>query len=374
MPTPMVRVTKQMLGNTTRKSLLYLDQGFLSLAFRETRAPWVNEAIERITELLDLQLLAVPYSFTHIAEADLFKKRDDLVVFIQRFARGHHFEPYYRIEETQIAKAFQAFLAGRPPQYVREECDAISVAVHDWDGPYSVRVFTPESGFDRKRAFKQSSVDALLDALDGWQAGSSTFEEDMDLEFRDAARIFVEVYAEKTARLYAGDFSALINAPISASVMEYLAHVAATLKADMRTIPAFFASAHFREVPMQQLSARLYSAFKERLRKKADQLPTSREARAEKYSGLMFDVQHAATYAPYCDAFFTDNAMAALMKGKRVAVEETWGCKVFSSSHQRQFGDWLAGLKADMTPQHAEELAWAYPRYRQQVRRPGDDV
>ena len=47
MPKPMVRVTKQMLGNTTRKSLLYLDQGFLSLAFRATRAPWVDEAIER---------------------------------------------------------------------------------------------------------------------------------------------------------------------------------------------------------------------------------------------------------------------------------------------------------------------------------------
>jgi len=29
-----VHVTKQMLGNQTRKSILYLDQNFLSLAFR----------------------------------------------------------------------------------------------------------------------------------------------------------------------------------------------------------------------------------------------------------------------------------------------------------------------------------------------------
>jgi hypothetical protein len=165
----------------------------------------------------------------------------------------------------------------------------------------------------------------------------------VELEFRDAAGIFVEVYAEKTARLYAGDFSALLDAPIAAS----LVHIATTLKADIRSIPPFFVSAHFCAVPMQQLSAWLNSAFKERLRKKADQLPTSKEARAEKYSGLMFDVQHAATYAPYCDAFFADNAMAALMKDKRVAVEETWGCEVFSNSH-RQFGDWLDGLKARM--------------------------
>jgi hypothetical protein len=44
----------------------------------------------------------------------------------------------------------------------------------------------------------------------------------------------------------------------------------------------------------------------------------------------MFDVEHASTYAPYCGAFFADKAMAALMKNKRVAVEETYGCKVFS--------------------------------------------
>ena len=265
-------------------------------------------------------------------------------------------------------------MAGHPPQYVKEERDAISAAVHDWDGPYSVNVFTPESGFDRKRAFKQSSVDALLDALGGWQASSRTFEEDMELEFRDAARIFVEVYAEKAARAVCRRFLRPHRRPISASVMEDLVHIATTLKADARVDPRIFRLRALRAIPMQQLSARLYSAFKDALRKKADQLPTSREARAEKYSGLMFDVQHAATYAPYCDAFFTDNAMAALMKEKRVAVEKTWGCKVFSSSHQLQFGDWLAGLKTGMTPQHAEDLAWAYPRYRQQVRKPGDDV
>ena len=344
---------------------MYLDQSLLSLAFREKRTAWVDEVIGRITELLDLQLLAVPYSFTHIAEADLFRNRDGLVEFIQRFSRGHYFEPYYRIEETQIAKAFQAFLAGRSPQYVREERDAISGGVHDWDGPYSVSVFTSEFDLDRKRTFKQSAVEALLDALEGWQTSGRTFEEDMELEFHDAARIFVDEYAKKSSRLCAGDFSALINAPIAASVVECLVYIATTLKTDLEAIGAFFASEHFHEIPSQQLSARLYSAFKERLRKKADRLPISRTAREEKYSGFLFDVQHAATYAPYCAAFFADNAMAALMKDKRVAVEETWGCKVFSSSSRQQFNNWLAGLKASMTLQHAEDLAWAYPRYRQ---------
>src|ERR1035438_5223739 len=118
-----MEVTKQMLGTETRKKLLYLDQSFFSLASKARRPDWVDGAIARITELLDLQLLAIPYSSSHIAEADLYRQRDALVTFIQRLSRAHHFEPYYRLEETQILKAFQAFLADKPAQYVKEERD-----------------------------------------------------------------------------------------------------------------------------------------------------------------------------------------------------------------------------------------------------------
>ena len=67
-----------------------------------------------------LQLVAVPYSSTHEAEADFYTRRDDLVRFIQRVSRGHHFEAYYLIEETQILKAFQAYLANEPSAYIKE--------------------------------------------------------------------------------------------------------------------------------------------------------------------------------------------------------------------------------------------------------------
>src|SRR6267154_2956665 len=88
-----VRVTKEMLGIQTRKSILYLDQHFFSSVYRGNDPRW-GVAMQRITELLDLQLVAVPYSSTHEAEADFYAQRDDLVNFIQRVARGHHFEPY----------------------------------------------------------------------------------------------------------------------------------------------------------------------------------------------------------------------------------------------------------------------------------------
>ena len=102
-------VTKQMLGNQTHKSILYLDQNFLS-AVQRGEDHWADRPMAKITELLDLQLLAIPYSHTHICEADLNGEyRDELVQFIQRVSRGHQFEPYWRIEQTQIVKAFRHF-------------------------------------------------------------------------------------------------------------------------------------------------------------------------------------------------------------------------------------------------------------------------
>src|SRR5581483_6260068 len=138
---------------------------------------------------------------------------------------------------------------------------------------------------------------------DDWQRSSKTFEQDMELEFSDAARIFIEEYAKKAARLWSGDSSALVNSPMSSGLVEMLVFIVQTLKVDSRAIPEFFASQHFRQTPSQKLSARLYAAFKQRLRRKADKLPVSEGEREKKYRGLMGDVRHAATYAPYCDAF-----------------------------------------------------------------------
>jgi len=84
--------------------------------------------------------------------------------------------------------------------------------------------------------------------------------------------------------------------------------------------------------------ARLFSTFKKRVREGA--YPNREKAR-EKLSGFLFDVQHAATYVPYCDAFFTDRFMADLLNDKHVDAEQTFGCKVFSISRTTEFFGWL---------------------------------
>jgi len=352
-----------MLGIQTRKSILYLDQHFFSSVYRGNDPQW-DTAMQRITELLDLQLVAVPYSSTHEAEADFYTRRDDLVKFIQRVARGHYFEPYYRVEQTQILKAFQAYLANAPATYVKEERDALPSSVHDWDGDYSVSVFRAASGVERKREFKQRAIEELVNTLSTWATSENTFEQDMALEFKDSARILVESYAKKAARLWAGDLSALVDSPISASIVEGIAYVLSVKKMQGdagRIIPSFFRSKHFAEVPSQQLSARLFSTFKKRVREGAY---TNQEKAREKLSGFLFDVQHAATYVPYCDAFFTDRFMADLLNDKHVDAEQTFGCKVFSVSKTAEFFTWLEDVRSRMTADHADGLTWAYPKYR----------
>jgi hypothetical protein len=352
-----------MLGIQTRKSILYLDQNFLSMAFRKD--PKSDTAMRRIKELLDLQLLAVPYSSTHEEETHFWVKRsDDLLRFIQAVARGHRFEPYYRVEKTQILKAFQAYLANAPASYVKEERDALPWAVHDWDGLFFVSVDRAVSGVEveRRRGFKQQALGELVKTLSDWAASTNTFEQDMDLEFRDSARLLAENYAKRAARVSAGDFSALLDSPVDAEIVEDMLYIL-RLKdsAQPATVGRFFESEHFAAMPSQQLSARLFSAFKKRVREGAF---ANRQKALERLSGFLLDVRHAATYVPYCDAFFTDRFMADLLNDVNVDVEQTFGCKVFSTARWSEFFSWLNDVESRMTTEHADDLTWTYPKYR----------
>jgi len=357
-----VQISKEMLGIQTRKSILYLDQSFWSMAFRKD--PKSDTAMRRITELLDLQLLAAPYSSTHEAETSLWaERRDDLLKFILSAARGNRFEPYYSVERTQILKAFQSYLVNAPASYVIEERDALSDRVHDWDGDFIVSVHRPFSDpeVERRRGFKKRAVDELEKTLSDWKISTNTFAQDVELELKDSARLLTNSYNKKAARLAAGDFSAIIDSPIDAGIVEDMLY---TLRLGGWDGPAkvvdFLSSKHFAEVPSQQLSARLFSAFKKRVREGMYQDP--RKARG-KYQGFLFDVQHAATYVPYCNAYFADRLIADLLNDSNVAVNTTFGCKVFSAAKWPAFFAWLDNVESNMTPEHADGLTWAYPKY-----------
>ena len=358
-----MHVTKKMLGNKTRKSILYLDQNFFSSVHRGSKT-WVD-AMAKVDEIMDLQLLAIPYSRTHERESGLVGvHRDGLVKFIQEASRGNRFEPHWNVEKTQILKGFHAYLDRAPAAYQQEEIDALCESVHDWDRDYLVSmIFSETTDVDRKLHLKNRSTEELLAVLPQWSKSKSSFDDDMRLEVSDHARILVENFANKHGRLVIGDVSALFNSPINTSVVEGMWYVLDAKKVDPTEIGAFFRSSHFAELPSVQLSARLYSTFKKRMRE--GMFPNSQSPKTRKgVSGFLADVEHVSTYAPYCSAFFTDNSMARLMNDRCVSVERDFGCKVFSYASMTEFLAWLESLRTNMTAEHATDLGWAYPKYR----------
>jgi len=66
----------------------------------------------------------------------------------------------------------------------------------------------PQWAWSADHSTSKKALEELLEALPRWANKTRTFEEDMALEISDAARLLVDSYAKKAARLMTGDFSA----------------------------------------------------------------------------------------------------------------------------------------------------------------------
>ena len=349
----------------TRKKILYLDQFFFSSAFRE-RDPRFTKAAQRIREVSALQLLAVPYSSIHEDETHQWRgydgrNKDDLMEFIKATSRGHEFEPAYDVEQTQIVRAFQAFLQGKPPAFELQQRDAIPSDIHEWDDYFRIDVGRYINDIELIRDLKRQGVELLVDAFQGWRQSKNTFEQDVTLELQESFKNYLHSYLKYAARISTGDYAALLDSPIMAMVVQTLLHC---LPDDMppeeslKKICEFFRSEHFSRIPYQWLSVRVFAVLKDMVKRGAY---VDREASLQRLSGFFQDMKHVSIYAPYCDAFVMDQAMAALVADPRIGLEARYGVKVFSLNNWEEFLEWLNVLEAGMSQEHRAGLAAAYP-------------
>lgn len=102
-----------------KKKIIYLDQFFLSLAFRQSNARFV-EAAELIKKLASFQLLVAPYSTVHEDETHQWERYAELFSFIKATSRGHVFLSAYDVARFQLERAFDAWLAGGSAEYARD--------------------------------------------------------------------------------------------------------------------------------------------------------------------------------------------------------------------------------------------------------------
>lgn len=338
------------------KKVIYLDQFFFSNAFKGKEQRFLT-AVKRVKRMAHLQLLVAPYSSVHEDETHQYKRHEQLMDFIKVTARGTEFEKAYNVERTQILKAWDAFLKGQSTEYVFEKSDALKGTLDEWDDYFFIDVGGYMHDVELKRTLKTQAVQELVKAFGEWRASTQTFEQDVALEIRDAGSSYVNSYLTKVNRISQGDFNAVSDSPIMASVVEHMLHwlpKEQPFVAKMRRCMEFFESEHFANVPNLWLEARMFATLKGMVKRDTY---TNREKTLKKLSGQFEDFKQIALYAPYCDAFVMDKAMAELVRQPTVGLKQRYGVKVFSLNNWDDLLEWLSDLEAGMSDEHKSGVA-----------------
>lgn len=350
-----------------KKQIIYLDQFFFSGAMRGND-PRFKEAAERVKRMCHLQLLVAPFSSVHEDEAHQWRGYDgmtstQLMEFIKVTSRGAEFKKSYVVEHAQICKAWEAFLKGRPHNYLLETNDAIEGGTLDeWDDYFRIDVSGYSRDIELKRRLKSESVDELMNVLDQWQKSIETFDEAVTLEIRDTSKQYVSTYLTMLNSYASGDFSAAIDSPMIATVVQQMMHWLPEdqpLPERIGRCIEFFQSPHFFEVPHQWLSSHTIATIKAMV--KQGTFANRKEAR-KRLNGIFEDIQHISIYAPYCNAIVIDKFMADLVCRPTVGIEQRYGVKVFGLSNWDALLTWLDHLEEDMSDEHAKGVAAAYPK------------
>lgn len=348
------------------KKIIYLDQFFFSAAFREKDERFIAAAT-LIKKATAHQLLLAPYSSVHEDETHQWRgfngqTKDDLMKFIKATSRGHDFEPAYRIENDQVLDAFQSFVDGKPCALPLNQRTALRSDINHWEDYFRIEVGSYRGDIELIRQLKNESVEELVRAaFPSWRSSNTTFDEHVQLEIRDAAKIYIKFYLEYVARIIAGDYNAMFDSPIvSMIVRDMMDLLPLDLDTDAKilTIKNFFSSEHFANIPNEWISARIFAALRDQVKNGA--YANSDEA-IRRLSGFFQDVKHISIYAPYVDAIVVDQSMASILNDGRLDVSGRYGTSVFSLNNWDHLMDWLQSLIDSMTAEHRQGLAIAYP-------------
>ncbi len=268
------------------------------------------------------------------------------------------------VERTQLINGFNSWRKGAPPGYALSRDDAVPAEVDNWDNYYWIDVGGYTGDVELKRRLKAATVEGLVDLFPAWRKSTNTFGQWLMAEHDTARHMYLDTYLKYMARLARGDFEALFTSPIVSTVVQGMMH--STSESDpvdqrLRQCATFLMSEHFTHVPLQRVSARIFATLKHMVMNGAYE---NREKALRKLAGFYQDVEHIATYAPYCDAIVIDQAMADLVSKPTVALEADYGVKVFSLNNWNALLAWLDGLEAEMDPFHKWGLEQAYPHHK----------
>lgn len=348
------------------KKIIYLDQFFFSAAFREKDTRFV-EAAELIKRATSDQVLLAPYSSVHEDETHQWRgfdghSKEDLMQFIKTTSRGHEFKPSYSVEHDQILRAFESFISNDANDFRIDRRLAIRSDINHWDDYFSIDVGGYRGNIELIRDLKNQGVNDLVDTVfPAWRASTAGFDENVEIEIRDAAKFYFKFFLEYQRRIAAGDFNAMFDSPIASMIVRDMLQVlpdGVRFAEKITRIEEFFGSAHFANVPNEWISTRIFSVLREQVRNGA--FSDADEAR-RRLSGFLNDVKHISVYAPFVDAIVVDKPMAAILRDGRVNISARYGTRIYSLSNWEAFISWLRQLIDSPLPEHRRALALAYP-------------
>lgn len=348
------------------KKIIYLDQFFFSAAFRERDARFV-EAAELIKRATSDQVLLAPYSSIHEDETHQWRgfdghSKEDLMQFIKATSRGHEFEPSYSVEHDQILRAFDSFLSNDASDFEIDRRLAIRSDVNHWEDYFRIDVGGYRGNIELIRDLKNQGIDGLVDTVfPAWRASTASFDENVIIELRDAAKFYFKFYFDYLGRIASGDYDAMFDSPIASMVVQDMLQIlpdGMEFPEKIKRIGEFFESAYFASAPNEWISVRIFSVLREQVRNGA--FSNADEAR-RRLSGFLNDVKHISVYAPFVDAIVVDQPMAAILRDGRVNIPDRYGTRIYSLSNWQTFIAWLQQLIDSPSPEHKRALALAYP-------------
>ena len=322
-----------------QKRIIYLDQNFLSHAFRR-QAERFCEAAERIGSLVAKQVIVCPWSEVHQIETHLWRdyRANELWAFVKRTARGHRFLLPIEILIRQIERLFTAYRQGNRADGSTFCGDAISSRIHEWDDYHWIDVGRPLEDFEAVRTRKKHNAKMLQEAMIGWSSQESNFEADMLEEATIFAQDLEDRYRQWLLALATGSHDEAMEMSDLAQVLNVLLLDAGDEPTRMQEVRQFLRSSHFRTAPAVDIASRLFAVLRKLAR---------RGHRPKRLSGVLYDIDAIRSFAPYCDAVFVDREMGRWMNDSDAKVGELYGVRIFSVDTWNDFDSYLDDLEKE---------------------------
>lgn len=345
-----------------RKKVIYLDQFFLSHAFRDQEKPFVDAA-NRIKDMTARQLVVCPYSSVHTDETHLWRheQQENLYKFIKQTARGYKFNQAYEIKQEQMHRSFDAFRSSEDLIQSTDDRDAFHDEIHRWDDYIWVDIRPFLGDLEAKRQGKAAAIAALVDLFPAWAKLTTTFEEDIEMEARGYGKSLLDQYLQMAMNVGNGNLVGYIDAPLDTMYIESLLHFdSTTIEIDerLKRIGSFFSSPYFSNIPNVRISCGIFAVLRKMVKNGAY---TNVANARRKLAGLFYDSECISVFGPYSDAIFIDKAMKQWCKDPEAMLLEPHNTKVFSVANWDDFHGYLDHIEENYTDDIREALDSVYP-------------